>query len=210
MVAPAALIAAGWNIEELRDPAVTVGTVGGHVGRLSARRTRGGPRWGLGRVHYPKELGPDLFIGPGRQQKGPLIRFVAEGCTWNHQSVVAFDGVFSDCSAPLLAYADGDHPRVPGNRFVDLSLIARGDDLDAGLLTCVLTVSEHVGGTADQPCLVIRAAGHFGAGGGRLAEYRFVTTLSTHGTVHLRDVEAHADDVVVSEVNNQIVLRRVI
>lgn len=205
MVAPAALIAAGWSIEQVAAGVGIAGTVGGGVGQLSAQ---GGTGWNFtgpdSHVLYPKELGSELFLGDGHEAGGILIRFFADGYVWNNECLVRFHGLFSHSDEPLMCYANGDYPQVPANRFMEVGFTKGGEELSSGLLSCALSVYEHVHGSPEEPYLMMHAAGHFDPVGTGDAEYGFTLYLSTHGTVHLGNIDTQTGGISIQEAGDQI------
>ena len=205
MVAPAALIAAGWTIEEVEAAVGIAGTVAGAGEQAAAS---GGTGWSFngpeGHVLYPREIGSDLFIGDGHESGGVLIRFFADGYLWNNECFVRFHGLFSHTNEPLMCYSNGDHPQIPGNRFMEVGFTKGGEELSSGLLSCGLTVYEHVHGSAEEPYLMMHAAGHFDPVGTGDAEYGFNLYLSTYGTVHLGHVDTQTGGISIQESGNQI------
>ena len=62
-------------------------------------------------------------------------------------------------------------------------------------------------GTAEEPYLWLHAAGHFDPVGFGDAEYGFTLYLSTHGTVHLGNIDTQTDGISIYESGNQIEVR---
>jgi hypothetical protein len=205
MVAPAAVIAAGWTIEEIAAGVGILGTAGGAVGSASAQ---GGTGWNFdgpdGSVHYPKEIGTELFLGDGHETGGVLIRFFADGYLWNNECFVRFHGLFSHTNEPPMCYANGNDPLVPANRFMEVGFTKGGEELSSGLLSCGLSVYERMHGTADEPYLWLHAAGHFDPVGTGDAEYGFTLYLSTYGTVHLGNIDTQTGGISITESGDQI------
>jgi hypothetical protein len=169
-----------------------------------------GARWphgDLARVHYPSELGPDLFIGHGRRVRGTLFRLLPHACAWDEETSVEFAGTFSPGGGESVCYGDGDHPMVPGNRFLDVAFGGRGPHLGSRRLTCQLVVDRRVHGDGRRPWVVIRVTGHHDAGRGRAAEYGFTLHLSTNGEVRARRADRTVTGVVVGEDRGTPVVR---
>jgi len=206
MVAPAAALAAGWTIEQVAAGVGIAGTVGGAVGQASASGTSGwnfaGPE---GNVHYPAEIGPQMFLGDGNERGGTLIRFFADGYLWNNECVVRFHGLFSDSAEAPMSYANGEYPNTPANRFLEVGFAKGGEELDSGLLTCALsTYQTGVHGNYDNPFVMVHAAGHFDPVSSGDAEYGFNIYISTFGTVHLGNVDVQTGGIQIREANDHI------
>lgn len=208
MVARAALVAAGWTIDEIAAGCIRPGTVGGWA--------EGGYADGIDGWHfvlaeraivYPKELGSELFIGNGVEAAGTLIRFVTDRGAANSELIVGFEGLFSSSDEPVLGFSDGECPGIPGNRFIEVAFNQRGDERSTGLLRCRLLVNDHIHGSAEEPSLAICVVGH-----SRLTKlgsrpFGFVVYLSTHGTVHLGSVHTQEQGISVHQAGNQIDVR---
>ena len=205
MVAPAAVVAAGWTLEEIGTAVGIAGTVGGGVKDAAASGSSG---WNFDgpdeQVHYPAEIGPDLFLGDGYEAGGILIRFFADGYLWNNECLVRYHGLFSHTNEPLVCYSNSDYPHTPANRFMEVGFSKGGEELSNGLLTCGLSVYRHIHGTADEPYIWMHAAGHFDPVGNGDAEYGFTLYLSSYGTVHLGHIDTQTDDIEITESGNQI------
>ena len=205
MVAPAAAAAAGWTIGEIANAVGIAGTVGGAVGSAAASGTSGwnysGPN---GNLLYPKEIGPDLFLGDGNNAGGTLIRFFADGYIWNNECLVRFNGLFSNASDPPQCYLNGPNPDIPANRFIEVGFTKGGEELGSGLLTCGLSSFAHVEGSAAEPYMILHAAGHFDPVGAGDAEYGFTIYLSTFGTVHLGPIDVQTGSIQIYEDNGHI------
>lgn len=206
MVAQAAAVAAGWTVEEIAAGVGILGTVGGAVGEASASGTSGwnydGPD---GNVHYPAEVGPQLFLGDGHEKGGTLIRFFADGYLWNNECFVRYHGVFSHSNEPPMSYANGHNPHVPANRFMEIGFTKGGEELTSGLLTCgISTYTSGVHGDIDNPYVMVHAAGHFDPVGSGDAEYGFNVYISTFGTVHLGNVDTQTGSIQIRESGDHI------
>lgn len=206
MVAPAAAAAVGWTIEEVAAGVGILGTVGGGVGQMTASGTSG---WNFAapneNVHYPAEVGPQLFLGDGHQKGGTLIRFFADGYAWNNECFVRFHGLFSDSQEAPMSYSNGDHPHVPANRFMEIGFTKGGEELGSGLLTCALsTYRGGVYGDVDNPFVIVHAAGHFDPLGFGDAEYGFNVYISTFGTVHLGPVDTQTGGIQIREEGGHV------
>ena len=160
----------------------------------------------LCRIRYPCALSrgdrPQLFIGDGSHARGALIRF-RTGHSRGDGCVVRFNGLFSHTTGPLLCYADGD-PQVPGNRFIDVGFGTEGDELPSGALACGLTVCERIQGSAADPYVELRARGRFAPAGSGAVEYSFGVYLSTHGSVHLGEIDTRTSGLSISQADNHI------
>jgi hypothetical protein len=209
MVAAAAAVAAGWTIEQVAAGVGIAGTVGGAVGQAAASGTSGwnfaGP---AGNVHYPAEVGPQLFLGDGHERGGTLISFVADGYVWDNECCVRYHGLFSDSSETPMSYTNGGYPGVPANRFLEVGFTKGGEELGSGLLTCGLsTYAAGVHGDYDNPFVIVHAAGHFDPVGSGDAEYGFNLYISTFGTVHLGNIDAQTGGIEITEVDDHVRVR---
>lgn len=199
MVAPAAAAAAGWTIEEIAAGAAIAGTVGGGVKEASAA---GGSGWNFdgpdGNVHYPREIGPQLFLGNAHQKGGTLIRFFADGYIWNNECYVYYDGIFSNSDDPLLCLANGDNPHVPANRWLEVGFTKGGEELSSGLLRCeISTYQTGVAGTPEYPAILLHVGGQFDpVGTGGANDFGFNVTIDTWGQVQLASISRQANLVI--------------
>ena len=201
MVAPAAAAAAGWTIGEVASAVGIAGTVGGGVGQMAASGTSG---WNFAgpsqNVHYPAEVGPQLFLGDGQERGGTLIRFFADGYVWNNECLVRFHGLFSDSHEAPMSYQNGHYPGVPANRFMEIGFNKGGEELGSGLLNCgISTYTAGVHGNYDNPYLIVHAAGHFDPVGSGDTEFGFNMYMSTFGTVHLGHIDTQTGGIHIRE-----------
>jgi hypothetical protein len=205
MVAAAAAAAAGWTIEEIAAGVGIVGTVGGGVGQAAASGSSGwnysGPSSNL---LYPTEIGAELFLGDGNNAGGTLIRFFADGYIWNNECFVRFNGLFSNANDTPMCYTNGNHPTVPANRFIEVGFTKGGEELGSGLLTCGLSSFAHVHGSAEDPYMILHAAGHFDPVGSGDCEYGFTIYLSTFGTVHLGPIDVQTGNLQIYQDGDHI------
>lgn len=205
MVAPAAAVAAGWTISEIAAGIGIVGTVGGGIGSAAASGTSGWNYQGpTSNLLYPKEIGTELFLGDGDNAAGTLIRFFADGYIWNNECFVRFNGLFSNASDPAQCYANGNYPTIPANRFIEVGFTKGGEELGSGLLTCGLSSFAHVEGSAEDPYMILHAAGHFDPVGAGDAEYGFTIYLSTFGTVSLGPIDVQTGGVKITEDSGHV------
>jgi hypothetical protein len=138
------------------------------------------------------------------QKGGTLIRFFADGYIWNNECFVRFHGLFSNANDPPQCYANGNNPHVPANRFIEVGFTKGGEELSSGLLSCGLSAYAHMHGSAEDPYLILYAAGHFDPVGSGDAEYGFTIYLSTFGTVHLGGVDVSTGGLQVSQAGDHI------
>jgi hypothetical protein len=206
MVAPAAVAAAGWTVEELAAATAIMGTVGGGVKEASAA---GGTGWNFDgpeeNIHYPLEVGPQLFLGDEHQDSGTLVRFFADGYIWNNECFVYFDGIFSNAQDELLCLANSNHPTVPANRFLEVNFTKGGEELSSGLLRCeVSTYTTGVAGTAEYPAILLQVTGQFDpVGTGGENDFSFTATLDTFAQVTLSKV-GRQGNCTIEQAGNQI------
>jgi hypothetical protein len=142
-------------------------------------------------IHYPKEFPPQQFAHAGQSVQWDIIKFHCQGTFWNNDLAVAATGYVSHDNHPVVGRPHSEHPNVPVNRFILLSLdkSAHSEDMSSGLLNCNITPwggsGDIVEGTAENPWVALHLHGRLDPAGRGDIEFSFKLMVNTFGQIHL-------------------------
>jgi hypothetical protein len=171
--------------------AAVVGAIAGSAAAVPGGDT--GVNVGACSIHYPKEFPTEMFAHAGQSVQRDVIKFHSEGAFYDNDLAVAMTGYVSHDHEALLGRPGSDHPNVPVNRFILLTLdkSSNSEDMSRGLLTVNIGLwggaSDIAEGTADDPWVALHVHGRFDPLGPGDIEYSFKLMISSFGQIAMSD-----------------------
>jgi hypothetical protein len=186
--------------------AATVGAV-----QATAGMATGSSGVNVGRcdVHYPKEFPPQQFAHAGQSVKWDIIKFHGQGGYWDNNLAVAATGYVSNDNTAVVGRPKSEHPTVPVNRFILLSLdkSANSEDMSSGLLNCSIAPWGGSGdiaeGTAENPWVALHVHGRLDPVGPGDIEFSFKLSVNTFGQIHMENPQWTGTTVVNASITNE-------
>jgi hypothetical protein len=139
-------------------------------------------------ANYPREIQDDQLVGerthlPVRD----VIKFKANGWIYDDDLAVSMGGFASSTRDPVVGYAEGPHPNIPANRFVNVHFApgGRSDTLSIGHLDVTITPYERVMEPADNPKILFNVSGRWDPAGPGDSNYSFEMMIDCYGNVSL-------------------------
>ncbi len=144
-------------------------------------------------IHYPKEFPAEMFAHGGQSVQHDVIKFHSEGGFYDNDLAVAMTGYVSHDNTALVGRTGSDHPNVPVNRFILLTLdeSSNSEDMSRGLLTVNIALwggaSDIAEGTPEDPWVALHVHGRFDPLGPGDIEYSFKLMINSFGQIAMSD-----------------------
>jgi hypothetical protein len=142
-------------------------------------------------IHFPKEFPPEQFAHAGQSVQWDVAKFHSEGAFYDNDLAVSATGYVSNDSSAVVGRPNSQHPNVPVNRFVILTLdkSSNSEDMSRGLLNVNIGLwggaSDIAEGTAEDPWVALHVHGRFDPLGPGDIEYSFKLMINSFGQIQM-------------------------